>query len=162
MAHSLLSHGLLSILLVAGAGVRPGSAQAPAGGAPLTVEEIVKLWKTSVPEDLIITMIKKNAKAFNLSTEEVLELRKVGLSDSVVKFLLDPSQPYTPPVAPTAAQPAGSRPESRTPPKNYPADAYAAQVPSDPGLYRFSDSVFVKTDIKRCWEQTRAPESGKS
>ena len=137
MAHSLLSHGLLSILLVAGAGVRPGSAQAPAGGAPLTVEEIVKLWKTSVPEDLIITMIKKNAKAFNLSTEEVLELTKVGLSDNVVKFLLDPSQPYTPPVAPTAAQPAGARPESRTPPKNYPADAYAAQVPSDPGLYRF-------------------------
>jgi len=148
MAHSLLSHGLLSILLVAGASVRPGSAQAPAGGAPLTVEEIVKLWKTSVPEDLIITMIKKNAKAFNLSTEEVLELRKVGLSDNVVKFLLDPSQPYTPPVAPTASQPAVTRPESRTPPRNYPADAYAAQVPSDPGLYRFSDSVFLKTDLK--------------
>lgn len=144
MAQSLFSRCLLSIWLVA-AGVRPGNAQAPASGPPLSVEEVVKLWKTRVPEDLIITMIKKNAKAFNLSTEEVLELRNVGLSDNVVKFLLDPSQPYTPPAAPAQPQPSGPRPAA---PKKYPADAYAAQVPSDPGLYRFSDDAFVKTDIK--------------
>ncbi len=148
MAHSLFSHCLLSIWLVAVAAPRPGNAQAPASGPPLSVEEVVKLWKTNVPEDLIVTMIKKNGKAFNLSTEEVLELRNVGLSDNVVKFLLDPSQPYTPPVAPTTSQPPGAKPDSRTPPKNYPADAHAAQVPSDPGLYRFSDGGFVKTDIK--------------
>jgi len=146
MARSLFSHCLLFILLVAGAYVRSGNAQAPAAGPPLTVEEVVKLWKTNVPEDLIITMIKKNAKAFNLSTEEVLELRKVGISDNVVKFLLDPSQPYSTP--PTASHASSTKPDSRTPPKTYPADAYAAQVPSDPGLYRFSDGVVVKIDIK--------------
>jgi hypothetical protein len=161
MAHSLLPHALLSLLLVAGANVRPGNAQAPAGGASLTVEEIVKLSKTGVPEDLIITMIKKNAKAFNLSTEEVLELRKVGLSDNVVKFLLDPSQPYTPPVAPAASQPVATKPESRTPPKNYPADAHAAQVPSDPGLYHFSDNGFVKTDIKLLLGENQGAGVGK-
>jgi len=160
MAHSLFSHCLLSIWIVTLAGVRPGNVQAPAGGPPLSVEEVVKLWKTSVPEDLIITMIKKNAKAFNLSTEEVLELRNVGLSDNVVKFLLDPSQPYTPP-APAPPPPPGGNPAPRTPPKNYPADAYAAQVPSDPGLYRFSDASFMKTDIKLLLGEKQSAGVGK-
>ena len=145
MAHSVFSPCLLSIWLVAGAGAWPAIAQAPASGPPLSVEEVVKLWKTRVPEDLIITMIKKNGKAFNLSTEEVLELRNVGLSDNVVKFLLDPSQPYTPPAAPAVSQPPGAKP---APPKEYPADAHAAQVPSEPGLYRFAEGSFLKTDIK--------------
>ena len=146
MAHSLLSHCLLSLLLVSGASVSPANAQAPAG-PPLSVEEVVKLWKTNVSEEVIITMIKKNAKAFNLSTEEVLELRKVGLSDNVVKFLLDPSQPYTP--APAASsQPPSVKSDSRTPAKNYPGDGYAAQVPLEPGLYHLSDGVLMKTDIK--------------
>jgi len=159
MAHSSFCRCLLSIWLVAGTGVRPGNAQAPAGGPPLSVEEVVKLWKTSVPEDLIITMIKKNAKPFNLSTEEVLELRNVGLSDNVVKFLLDPSQPYTPPAP--AVQPPGPRPEPRTPPRNFPADAYAAQVPSDPGLYRLSDGSFMKTDIKLLLGEKQSAGVGK-
>jgi len=129
--------------------VRPGNAQAPASVPPLTVEEVVKLWKTSVPEDLIITMIKRNAKPFNLSTEEVLELRNVGLSDNIVKYLLDPSQPYNPPAAPAAAAvPAGAPTGPPKPPRIFAPDAHAAQVPSDLGLYRFSDGVFVKTDIK--------------
>src|SRR4029077_13803901 len=60
MAHPLFCRCLLWIwIVVTLAGVRPGNAQAPAGGPPLSVEEVVKLWKTSVPEDLIITMIKK-------------------------------------------------------------------------------------------------------
>ena len=133
MARSVFSPCLLSIWLVAGAGAWPAIAQAPASGPPLSVEEVVKLWKTRVPEDLIITMIKKNGKAFNLSTEEVLELRNVGLSDNVVKFLLDPSHPYTPPAAPAVSQPPGAKP---APPKEYPADAHAAQVPSEPGQER--------------------------
>ncbi|HYR91338.1 MAG TPA: hypothetical protein VE422_45195 [Terriglobia bacterium] len=150
MAHSLFWHCLLSILLVAGAIVRPGNAQAPASGPPFSVEDVVKLWKTNVPEELIITMIKKNAKAFNLSTEEVLELRSVGISANVVKFLLDPSQPYVPPSPSAAPVPAaaGAPSEPPKPPRNFAPDARAAQVPADPGLYRFSDGVFVKTDIK--------------
>ena len=147
MALSRLTYCLLAILLVTGAGIQPGNAQSPASGPALTVEEVVKLWKTSVPEDLIITMIKKNGKPFNLSTEEVLELRKVGLSDNVVKFLLDPSQPYSPPAVPAAPpQPAGPKPDSR--PRNYPADEFAAQVPADPGLYRFPEGSVMKTEMK--------------
>src|ERR1700722_15384035 len=69
----------------------------------LSVEEVVKLSQTGLSEDLIITKIKKNGRAFDLSTEEILELKRDGVSDNVIKFLLDPSQPQTPPPPPPVA-----------------------------------------------------------
>jgi hypothetical protein len=160
MTNSLITRCVLSFWIVAGI-VAPARAQAPAGGPPLSVEEVVKLWKTNVPEDLIITMIKKNAKPFNLSTEEVLELRKTGLSDNVVKFLLDPSQPYAPPAPPPPSQPAGPAAPPKAPPRNFPADAHAAEVPSEAGLYYLSDDAFAKTDIKLLLGEKQSAGVGK-
>src|SRR5437868_58293 len=68
----------------------------PAKSAALTVEEVVKLSQSGFSEELIITKIKKNGKAFDLSADELLDIKKAGVSDNVIRFLLDPSQPYTP------------------------------------------------------------------
>ena len=73
--------------------------------ARLTVEEVVKLFQAGFSEDLIITRIKKNGKAFDLNTDEMLELKKLGVSDNVIKYLLDPAQPYTPPPPPAPPAP---------------------------------------------------------
>jgi hypothetical protein len=133
-------------------------AQSPKSGESLTVEDVVKLSKAGLTEEVIITKIRKNGKAFDLSTDELVELKNTGISESVIKFLLDPSQPYTPapvlpPVLPTplpnrSEVPAALPKPAGPPPKHYPADAYASKVPPEPGLYRLSGDGPVKVDIK--------------
>jgi hypothetical protein len=155
----------LLIALVACATLHGQNPQAPAGGAPLSVEDVVKQWKNNVSEEVIITMIKKNGKAFTLSTEEMLELRKMGISDTVVRFLLDPSLPYAPPAPPPpapAVQPAApSKPEVRVPPKTYPPDTHVANIPPEPGLYRVLDGIPQKTDLKLLLGEKQGPGVGK-
>jgi hypothetical protein len=144
LLHFLLSMALAATLL----GLQ--GAQAPGSTAPLSVEEVVKLCQTGLSEELIVTKIKKNGKAFDLSTEELLELKKSGVSDNIIKFLLDPSQPYTPPAPPPppAAGPdasSASSPKAGPPVKQYPDDKYASKVPPEPGLYRFPADAPTKT-----------------
>ena len=152
MIRSSLVHCALVIALVAGSTVRPGNAQSATVSPPLSLEEVVKDWKSSIPEELIITKIRRNGKAFNLSGEEIQELTNSGISATVVKFLLDPSQPYAPPAPPAPPTPAGPSPagipDVRPPARTYPADPYASRVPSDPGLYHFVDGVPTKSDLK--------------
>jgi hypothetical protein len=119
------------------------------------VEEVVKLSKEGFSEEVIITKIRKNGKAFDLNSAELVELRKLGIGDSIIKFLLDPSQPYTPPPPPPPPPSPGKTdapgaipPPAAPPVKHYPADDYASRVPPDPGLYRFPGDVPVRVDIK--------------
>ena len=130
-------------------------AQTPKSGDSLTVEEVVKLSKEGFSEEVIITKIRKNGKAFDLNSAELVELRKLGIGDSIIKFLLDPSQPYTPPPPPPPPPSPGKTdapgaipPPAAPPVKHYPADDYASRVPPDPGLYRFPGDVPVRVDIK--------------
>jgi hypothetical protein len=112
------------------------------------LEEVVKQVKNGLSEELIITKVKKNGKAFDLNTEEVLELKKVGVSDNVIKYLLDPSQPYAP-QPPAPAEPATVQPSKPSGPvTQYPADPNSGRVGADPGLYYFLQNVPLKVDIK--------------
>jgi hypothetical protein len=139
-ASRALLRSLLSMALT-GALVGLQGAQTPGNATPLSVEEVVKLCQSGLAEELIITKIKKNGKAFDLSTEELLELKKSGVSDNIIKYLLDPSQPYTPPPPPPAPaagpDPSASSAKAAPPVKQYPDDAYASKVSPEPGLYRF-------------------------
>ena len=133
------------------AGPAQQSVQSPDSSVPLSLEDVVKLSQAGVSEDIIITKIKKDAKPFDLSADEVTELKKVGISDTIIKFLLDPSQPYTPPSKP---------PPSPAPP--YPPDANASKVPPDPGLYHFQGEAPVKTDLKMLLGEKKGAGLGKA
>jgi hypothetical protein len=120
----------------------------PAKSPALTVEEVIKLSQSGFAEELIITKIRKNGKAFDLSAEELLDIKKAGVSDNVIRFLLDPSLVYTPP-APAATPPGpGPAPPAAVPAKKYPPDAFASRAPWDPGLYHFEKDALVKIDVK--------------
>lgn len=116
----------------------------------LTIEEVVKLAKAGFSEDLIITKIKKNGKPYDLSTDELLDLKRAGVSDNVIRYLLDPSQPYTPPQPAPAPAASATAPASaaNNPLKKYPPDALASRVPPDPGLYLFVADAPVRSDLK--------------
>jgi hypothetical protein len=104
-----------------------------------------------------------------LNTEEILELKKSGISDTVIRFLLDPSQPYSPPAPPPP--PAVVKPADPPPPpppaakpipaKKYPEDAYASRVPTDPGLYSFPQDSVVKVEVKVILLEQSGPGLGK-
>jgi hypothetical protein len=134
----LLSYSFL-VMAILTSSPQVTAGQSPNTELPLTVEEVVRLSQAGLPEELIVAKIKKNGKTFDLNKEELLELKKEGVTDTVVKFLLDPSQPYTPPVQ----SKAGSQPA-----KHYPDDVHASKVPPEPGLYYFSGEMPVTIEIK--------------
>lgn len=141
------------ILAIVLAAVSPTliKAQIPVKVGQLTIEEVVKLSQAGFSEELIVAKVKKNGKAFDLSTDELLELRKAGVNETVVRYLLDPSQPYAP--APPAATipPAPTATKESTPAssKKYPlADKHTTQIPPEPGLYHFQQSTLLKIDVK--------------
>lgn len=106
------------------------TAQDSAGGAvTLTLAEVMKLVRAGVTEEVVIAKIKRYNKPFDLNTDEILELKKAGVSDIVVRYLLDPSPPYTPPPPPVVAS-AEPRPQS-APLK----DPLILKLPSEPGMY---------------------------
>jgi hypothetical protein len=148
--------------------VYPSAAQSVPAGTPLSVEEVVKLSQNGVSEDVIVTKIKKNGRPFNLNADELLELQKAGVKDTVVKYLLDPSQPYAPPAPPPLPPPAAAPSAPVAPPakpdppsKKYPEDAYASRVPPETGLYRFHQNAPLKTDIKMLLGENQGPGLGK-
>jgi hypothetical protein len=123
--------------------------QSSGAGPGLSIEDVVKLSQSGFSEELIITKIKKHGKAFDLSTDELFELKKAGVHDSVIKYLLDPSQPYTPPPPPAPAAPPAAAPADKAAPmKDYPKDALAPGVPFEAGLYQFKDRAPVKIEMK--------------
>jgi hypothetical protein len=146
-----IAYSLLSIIPVTLAPSSSWGQEAASPGAHLTVQDVVELTKSGFSEELIVTKIKRNGKAFDLNTDELLELKKAGVTDTVIKFLLDPTPPYTPP-APPKDPASGSAAATKATPsqaKTYPADKLASQVPSDPGLYIFSSaSAPAKVDLK--------------
>jgi hypothetical protein len=135
----LLSYSFLLMAVLSSLPERMIAGQSPNPERSLTIEEVVKLSQAGLPEELIVAKIKKNGKAFDLNEEELLELKKEGVTDTVVKFLLDPSQPYTPPVQSKAGAESSKR---------YPDDVHASKVPPEPGLYYFSGELPVTIEIK--------------
>jgi hypothetical protein len=86
----LLLCSLVLTAAMAGVRLQAEGDQEPKSGTPLTLHDVVQLSQTGLSEDLIVTKIKKNGKAFDLSTEELLELQKAGVSDTIINYLLDP------------------------------------------------------------------------
>jgi hypothetical protein len=128
---------LVTVLLIACQHL--AQAQTEKSNEPLSVEDVVNMSQAGVSEASIIDRIKKNRRPFDLNLDEIADLRKAGLSDTIIRFLQDPSQPYTPP------PPATSVPGA--PPKKYPNDAYASNVPGEAGLYLFPQGALRKIDI---------------
>jgi hypothetical protein len=152
MASCPLLRFLCLAAMLASVAVPAARAQASKSSAPLSVEDVVGLSNSGVTEEVIITKIRMNGKAFDLSPAEIVELRKLGISDLIVNCLLDPA--YTPklpspPPSPSRPDAPGAPPPVAPPPaKHYPADDYASKVPPEPGLYRFPAEAPVSVDVK--------------
>lgn len=127
---------LLGVSFLAAGPLRAGQAAArpaakPVGG--LTAEDVIKLAKAGLSEDIIIRQIKKNGRAFDLSTDQLLALKAANVSDRVVEVMLDPAK------AEVAASPAPSAPAPSAPT----APAIVAAKP-EPGRAKHSSLQSAK------------------
>lgn len=94
------------------------AAAAPAAAAPtpavqvqtrMTVDDVIKMTKAGLTEDLIITQVKANGTAFKLSTDEMINLHAAGVSDRVIATMVNPMAAPAPSAA-GAASPANDEP----------------------------------------------------
>lgn len=98
---------VLSLALsVFGIATAATAAQNTAGSKPgLTTDQVIQMVQAGLGEDLIITRLRRDGKAFNLEVEEMLRLKKAGVSDNILKVMVDPKAEIT---GADAADPAQS------------------------------------------------------
>jgi len=56
----------------------------------LTVDSIVAMVQAGLSEDVVLARIRKEGKAFDLSPEEMIRLKKAGVSNAILQVMLDP------------------------------------------------------------------------
>lgn len=95
---------------------------APATARNLTVDDIIKLSKAGLSDDTIIQKIRSNGQAFDLSTDQMLQIKSEGVSDRVIQAMLNPTAP-----PPAAAAPA--------PAATTAAAAKPSDLPDEMGVY---------------------------
>ena len=117
----------------------------------LTLEDVLTYAKQGMTDEFIINQVKRNAKPFDLNSDEVAALRDMGLSDAVIGYMRNPSQPYTPP--PPPPPPTTSSAASSTPPpaakSKPPSDPRILKLPPEAGIYYLKSEVdFATLDLK--------------
>jgi len=115
----------------------------------LTIEEVVQLSKAGMSDELIVARVKRNAKAFDLNTDEIVALRESGVSETVIKYLVDPTLSYTPPAPPPPPAAPNNPPSPAIPPPKPPSDPLALKVPPESGIYYLrGQEEFLALDLK--------------
>jgi len=89
----------------------------------LTVDSIASMVQAGLSEDLVVARIRKEGKAFDLSPEEMIKLKKAGVSDAILHVMLDPKAEIKPAGAPPPAA------EPPPPPVGAPLGTAAKQAP---------------------------------
>jgi len=99
----------------------------PAAPTAMTNADVIKMVKAGLSESLIIGGIKQAEKrAFAFNADSLIELKAAGVSENIIRIMLDPSAAPMPVPAPTSAKPAAA-PE--------PAPAVDASPVNEIGVY---------------------------
>ncbi|UCH77424.1 MAG: hypothetical protein JSU81_06700 [Candidatus Coatesbacteria bacterium] len=70
-------------------------------GQPMDVDEVVKLIKNNFSDNIIIARIEETESYFNLSTDDLIELKEAGASDALVQYMILRKPGGTPPTTGT-------------------------------------------------------------
>jgi len=103
----------------------------PAARASLTVEDVVKMAQAGLSDEIIIQKIKSRNEPFDLSTDQLLQLKAGNVSNQVIEVMMDPSKAESAPA--TALAPIPAPP----PPADAPVAAGVAdsEWPTEIGVY---------------------------
>jgi hypothetical protein len=97
----------------------------------LTVADVIKMVELGLGDDVVVAKIRKEGKSFDLSTDELVALKKASVSNEVVKTMFNPQ--VTAPQITVASAPAAKAPLDRS------ADGTVGtrppQLPDEQGVY---------------------------
>jgi hypothetical protein len=71
----------------------------------LTVDGVLTMVQAGLSEDVIIARLRKEGKAFDLSPDDLVRLKKANTSDNVLKVMMDPKAPMAAPAVAAAPAP---------------------------------------------------------
>jgi hypothetical protein len=129
------------------------AAAPPSAGTPspagLTVDGVISLVDAKISDDLIIAKIQKSGQTFDLSTDDMVRLKKAGTSEAVMKAMMSATPPpaavsaapvMPPPAAVSAAPIAG--PNAGVAPS---AGIAPNPVADDPNMGKLKNEGFMAT-----------------
>ena len=61
----------------------------------LTVDDVVKMTTAGLSDDVIVSQIRKNGQAFDLSPDQLISLKSAKVSDRVIETMIDPTKGAT-------------------------------------------------------------------
>lgn len=145
----------------AGTGKQAAKAITSPSPPGLTVEGVLTLVEAGLSDDLIIARLRREEKPFDLSTGDMIRLKKAKVSDNVVEVMLDPkaeigTKPVIIPTQPVAipAQPvaiglsvvhaSGATP---APGLNETGDPNDPMTPHDSGIYLLTKDRYGKPQM---------------
>ncbi len=77
-----------------------------AAASGLAVDDVIKMSKAGLTDGIIVQQIRKNGRAFDLTPDQLIQLKTAAVSDRVISVMMDPSQPDAPPPPVPVAAPA--------------------------------------------------------
>ncbi|HUP04514.1 MAG TPA: hypothetical protein VMU19_11025 [Bryobacteraceae bacterium] len=141
------------VTILVGVAVSAAGQQAPKPSPGLTISDVQDMVKGGLSEDLVIAALRKENRPFDLSATEMIQLRKSGISDNIIKVMLDPKAQVTPlPAAGSApagaqevriagmSQPSGATPSAGMSDADLAANANNPDAPHDSGIYLYAEN----------------------
>ena len=110
--------------------------QSAAKPALLTNQDVIKLTQAKISEDIIIAKIQQSKTRFNTSVEALVTLQKAGVSERVIKAMMNPAATLEASAKPRPTTQASTTPTAASPlvkpaeaPVHKPLEAVAAGKP---------------------------------
>jgi hypothetical protein len=72
----------------------------------MTVDDVIRLSKAGLSDDVIIQQIRKKGQRFDLSTDQLVQLKSASVSERVIQAMIEPTEDTAPSQAEKAAAPA--------------------------------------------------------
>jgi len=90
MRHPFIPVPILAVSLLLGVAVRPAAA--------VTVDELVNLKANGLGDDILVALVETDGSVFHLSAADIIAVKKLGLSDTVILAMIRTAQPPLPAV----------------------------------------------------------------
>ena len=168
-----LSACILPVALLAGAATVSAQAAQPAQAAPggatapraparkaatapavMTNQDVIRMVKAKLNDDIIITKIKQSKTKFDTSVDGLVALKQAGASDNLIAFIVSgPASPAAPSPAAPAATPAA------TPAGPTPRPGFTASNASKPEAATGSSAAAQKGPPPKPVEISAAPQN---
>ena len=99
----------------------------------LSVEDVVKMTKAGLSDDVVVSEIRKSGHSFDLTPDQLISLKTAKVSDRVIQAMLEPAK---------SGLPASAGPGSGTTPA--PGSAEDGSLPTELGVYAKKGGVWTE------------------